>query len=123
MESENTSKYIIMVHYLSKRNGETRPLLVMPEVLRSDILEANHENMGHMGVDKTCNLIIKKYFWPRLYKEVMALMGHCVTCQAQSRKWELVPLMETDVPYFPFQKVSMNISVLTGKLFMETYIS
>lgn len=48
VKSENTSKYIIqdgIFYCLSERNEK----LVVPEVLRSDILEANHENMGHRG--------------------------------------------------------------------------
>lgn len=69
-----------MLYYMSERNGETRPLPVVPEVLRFHILEASHEKMGHMGVDKIYNMIIKKYFWPSLYKEVMVYVGRCVIC-------------------------------------------
>ena len=37
-------------------------------------------------------------------------MGSCRVCQTQSRRQKLAPLMETDIPNFPFEKVSMDIS-------------
>ena len=63
-----------------------------------------------MGIDKTYELISKYYFWPVLYNEVVGYVNSYFVCQAQSRVQEASPLMETDLPENPFQKVSMDIS-------------
>ena len=66
--------------------------------------------MGHMGVNKTYELIGRKYFWPGLYKEVTNYINSCVICQPRSSKCENAPLEETDVPSYPFEKISMDVS-------------
>ena len=66
--------------------------------------------MGHMGVDKTYELIGRKYFWLGLYKEVTNYINSCVIYQSRSSKSENAPLEETDMPSYPLEKISMDVS-------------
>jgi hypothetical protein len=51
--------------------------------LRVEILQENHDHTysGHLGVDKTYNLILKDYYWPGLQKNVMEFIKTCELCQ------------------------------------------
>ena len=69
-----------------------------------------------MGIDKTYGLISRDYFWAGLYKEVVGYVNSCLVCQTQSRAQEASPLMETDFPEYPFQKVSIDISSPYGEI-------
>ena len=60
--------------------------MFVPKALRTEILEQCHEKMGHMGIDKTHELIGRRYYWPKLYAEVAAYVGSCRVCQTQSRR-------------------------------------
>ena len=58
--------------------------------------------MEHTGIDKTYELIGRKYYWPRLFNEVMAYVANCEVCQTQGSGQRDVPLVEIGVPNFPF---------------------
>ena len=58
-------KYMVqdgLLYYLSDRDVEVRPRLYIPKLIREDLLKQIHDEMGHMGVDKTYELIDRKYF-------------------------------------------------------------
>lgn len=82
----------------------------MSKDLRSEILEQCHEKLRYMGIDKTCDLVGRIYYWPGLYNEVTNYVQSCVVCQAQSRKQEMAPLEKTDVPNFLFEQIIMDVS-------------
>lgn len=41
--------------------------LVPPEVLSASGLQSLHNDMGHMGIDRTLDLVRTRFYWPRLY--------------------------------------------------------
>ena len=43
-------------------------LLFVPEVIRTKLISRHHNDplAGHFGIDKTQNLIARKYYWPSL---------------------------------------------------------
>ena len=125
-----SGKFILddeMVYYVNERGGETNPRLYVPIGLRKEVLEACHEGMGHMGVDKTHDLISRRYFWPGLYGEVNTYVAGCITCQARSSRQDRAPLEEMDVPAYPFEKVSLDISgpygeTQRGNLYIVSFV-
>ena len=48
--------------------------VVIPSKLQNDILMAAHENLGHMGINKTYAFLHQRYFWPGMKKQ------HIHTC-------------------------------------------
>ena len=113
VEAEKAQKYLIyedILYYLSGAGEEPRMRMFVPKALRTEILEQCHEKMGHMGINKTHELISRRYYWPKLYAEVTAYVSSYRVCQTQSRRQKLAPLMKTDIPNFLFKKVSMDTS-------------
>ena len=84
--------------------------MYVSKIIRGHILKECHDKMGHLGIDKTHDPISRKYFWPKLYKEIIKYINACVICQSRSSKQNVSPLMETDIPSYPFRKISMDIS-------------
>lgn len=60
-----------------------RPIyqIVVPTKFRSKVLSCSHDDMGHLGVTKTYNHILRYFFWPRLKRDVSAYVKSCHTCQ------------------------------------------
>ena len=87
--------------------------------LQNKILEQCHYAIGHIGIDKTYELISRKYYWPSLYKQVTTYVNSCVTSQARSSRCETAPLEEMDVPAYPFEKVRLDISGPYGETMRE----
>ena len=107
------SRYLLQddrLYYISNKDEEARPRLYVLHALQNKILEQCHDAIGHGGIDKTYELICRKYYWPRRYKQVTTYVNKCVTCQAGSSRYETAPIVEMDVAAYPFEKVSLDIS-------------
>ena len=55
-------------------------LLVMPESLRALVLRHVHDEMGHLGFNKTLQQVKDRYFWPGIYTETKAYINRCRRC-------------------------------------------
>lgn len=54
--------------------------LVLPEALRPVVLSSLHNDMGHMGVERTLDLVRSRFFWPRMSADVEARIKTCDRC-------------------------------------------
>ena len=66
-----------------KRVLQYRGLLYVPEIIRSKVISRHHDDLlsGHFGIDKTRELVDRKYYWPSLRKDVENYIRGCVVCQ------------------------------------------
>lgn len=60
---------------LRSRKG-TRTQVIVPRQLRSRILKELHENMGHLGVDRTLDLARERFYWPHMQRDIEYHIGH-----------------------------------------------
>ena len=44
--------------------------LLRPEELRAFVLKNLHDDMGHMGIDRTLDLVRSRFYWPRMAVDV-----------------------------------------------------
>ena len=86
-----------------------RSRLYMRQVLRDRILEQCHEAVDHIKIDKTYEIISRKYYRPRLYKQVTAYVNSCIIRYTRSSKYAAAPLTEMDVPAYPFEKICQDM--------------
>ncbi len=56
----------------------------VPEVIRTELISRHHDDplAGHFGIDKTRELIARKYYWPSLRTGVEAYVKACNVCLA-----------------------------------------
>ena len=54
----------------------------VPEAIRTEIISRHHDDplAGHFGIDKTKDLIGRKYYWPSLRKDIEAYVKGCDVC-------------------------------------------
>lgn len=101
---------------LYKKNFEPggRPwLLVAPEDLRGEIIEACHDDpsSGHLGYSRTLARIRERYYWPRLTKSIRRYTKTCLQCQRRKTP----PLRQAGFlqpippPMAPFQQIGMDL--------------
>ncbi len=65
-----------MLHY--------QGLPYVPKVIRSELISRHHDDplAGHFGIEKTRELIARKYYWPTLRRDVEAYIKGCDVCLA-----------------------------------------
>ena len=56
----------------------------VPEIFRSEVISRHHNDplAGHFGIDKTSELIGRKYYWPSLRRDVESYVRGCDVCLA-----------------------------------------
>ena len=49
------------------------------KVIRSELINKHHDYplTGHFGIEKTCKLVARKYYWPTLQQDVKAYIKGC----------------------------------------------
>ena len=63
-----------------------RGLLYVSQLIRSGEISCHHNNylVGHFDIDKTRELIGRKYLWPSLRKDVETYVRGCDVCQTSN---------------------------------------
>jgi len=86
--------------------------LVVPGVLRSEVLHDIHESIlgGHLGVDKSLGELKERFYWPGQYNYIKQWCSTSVSCATRkpggpTRKG---PLQSVVVGY-PLQLVAVDI--------------
>ena len=91
-------------------------LLYIPPQLRKHVMQEAHEPSysGHLGVDKTCAGIKRRFWWPHVRKTVRRYITRCDECQhnkPRSHKMygEMHPIPPPDRPW-----EQMTMDLVTG---------
>ena len=86
--------------------------MVIPAEDRLTVLREAHDTpqAGHLGVEKTYHRIAIRYFWPRLFHDVMEYVRNCEVCQKTKVEQRLpVGLMGRRVVSTPWSVVAADI--------------
>ena len=77
---------------------ESKFQFVLPKTYWQQALEACHDNMGHLGIERTTSLLRDRFYWPSMTEDIE---HHVKTCprslrfKAQPEKAELNPIIAT----------------------------
>lgn len=44
--------------------------LVLPEELQAVVLQSLQDNMGHLGIERTEDLVRSRFYWPKIARDV-----------------------------------------------------
>ncbi|XP_035809415.2 uncharacterized protein LOC118471094 [Amphiprion ocellaris] len=70
-----------LLHRLSKKqSGEEVAQLVLPEVFRSTVLKSMHDDFGHLGLERTLDLIRARVYWPKMAVDIEQYIKNCGEC-------------------------------------------
>lgn len=92
-----------------QRQTTRQTQLVIPPKFRPLILNQLHEEMGHLGVERTLHLVRERFFWPHMQRDNEHHINKRCSCVKWKRPQKTVraPLMST-VTTCPFELVSMD---------------
>lgn len=69
-----------LLHRQSKRPTGEVSQLVLPAEYRANVLKAMHDELGHLGVERTTDLIRMRFYWPRLAWDIERHIKNCGEC-------------------------------------------
>ncbi|SJL16886.1 uncharacterized protein ARMOST_20416 [Armillaria ostoyae] len=81
--------------------------------LRGEIISQSHDHItaGHPGIAKTRELVQRKYWWPKIQKDVEAYVKGCETCQRTKSNTQAksAPLHPNAIPTEPWTHISVDM--------------
>lgn len=77
-------KYFALIDGLVFRKYHDKHLFVVPEKMINSIIKVYHNDMGHVGIDKTMHGIMGHYWFPCLKLRVRQYIENCVKCLSYS---------------------------------------
>ncbi|UYV63312.1 K02A2.6-like [Cordylochernes scorpioides] len=89
--------------------------ILIPKTLRKDILEKLHQ--GHFGINKCRSRAKESVWWLGISQEIERMVSSCTKC-LKERKPKHEPLMPSEFPIRPWQKVGMDLFYLNGRWYL-----
>lgn len=92
-----------------RRRTFRREQLVVPESYQPLIFKKLHQDMGHLGVERTLYLIGKRFYWPQMHQDVEHFVTKVCECVKKKKpcrqaRAPLTPILTT----YPFELVSID---------------
>ena len=123
LEENNPSKHIqkltrnyelkngVLFHKLFK-DGRVFLCLCLPQSFIEQVLLACHDDMtaGHLGTTRTIDKVRKRYYWPKMQKDIIRYVKTCVDCQTKKRPLERpAGLMTPITSQKPFERIGLDL--------------
>ena len=86
--------------------------LVLPQECRSIVLRLAHDvpMAGHLGVTKTKDRVLRRYYWPGIFKDIADYCRTCEVCQrSQPRRPARAEMIPMPLITKPFQQIAMDL--------------
>ena len=97
----------------SRQSGEaTVDQLVLPLKCRELVLHTAHTipSAGHLGKKKTIERIMRRFYWPTIYRDTADFCQSCEVCQKSSRRRAVrAPMIPLPIMDEPFSWIMMDI--------------
>lgn len=93
-----------------------RDRIVVPQVLKKEMLSRIHE--GHLGMEKCKRRSRDSVYWPGINSEIEKMVSTCEVCLKHQNKQAREPMITTDLPQHPWQKVGTDLFHFHGKEYL-----
>lgn len=90
--------------------------IVIPQQLRSDILERVHE--GHLGVNKCKERALMSVWWPGISTDIERKVAECSFCQQNRPSQRKEPLLTTVMPNRAWQRIGVDLCEQAGTRYL-----
>ena len=84
----------------------------VPTTFRNTIIQLNHdlEYAGHLGIDKTSDLVSRNFYWPKMRKDISGYVKACKTfaTKKNDRHKEYSTAVRVPVAELPWQEVQLD---------------
>ena len=88
--------------------------IVVPCSMRNEVVQTIHNSSGHPGIDRTLEMIARKYSWVGMQEYIHDFCTHCKICLENKASREAkAPLSEfVDPPSKPCQQIAFDVATL-----------
>ena len=89
--------------------------LCLPRAFRQLAMEGCHDEIGHLGIERTLDLLRDRFYWPMMIEDVTNHVHSCERCIRFKAKQERAPLQPLTASY-PMELVHMDyLTIESGR--------
>lgn len=77
-------KHFELRNGLVYRKLKDKILFYVPQKMESQVIQNCHDHLGHLGIDKTYDYILRAYWFPDLKSKVKLYIQNCIKCLTYS---------------------------------------
>ena len=81
--------------------------LVLPTALRIQVLKECYDGLGHLGIERTLDLLRDQFYWPVMTKDTTRHIQHCERCLQFKASSDRAPMENVNAAY-PMELVHMD---------------
>ena len=81
--------------------------LVLPEAFRKQALQGSHDDLDHLGIGRTIDLLRDHFYWPGMLADTTKHIKQCKRCPRFKALLEKAPMENIDATY-PMELVHMD---------------
>ena len=81
--------------------------LVLPIMFRIQALEGCHADLGHLGIERTLDLLRDQFYWPSMTEDMTRNIRQCERCLQFKASPNRAPMENVDATY-PMELVHMG---------------
>lgn len=70
----------LLYRIIHNASGKEVYQLLLPKKFRLPVIRALHDDMGHLGVERTVDLVRDRFYWPKMTQTVERYIGNCRRC-------------------------------------------
>ena len=100
-----------LLYKKAQLNGESFHQLLLPSALKTQVLHATHDNMGHQAFEKTLQLVQARCCWPGMSKDVEDYCKQCRRCVVSKAK-KVKSTMGTLLAKRPLEVLAIDFTLL-----------
>jgi len=94
-------------------NGEDKSQLVLPGVLKDQVLRSLHDSVGHQAIERTLALVKQRYYWVGMAADVGSWCRNCERCfVAKAPRPKTRPLMGHLMASKPHDILAIDFTML-----------
>ena len=81
--------------------------MVLPESFRKQPLQGCHDDLGHLRIEQTTDLLRDQFYWPGMMEDMTRHIKQCMRCLRFKALPDKAPLKNVDATY-PMEMVHMD---------------
>ncbi|KAK3566560.1 hypothetical protein QTP86_000879, partial [Hemibagrus guttatus] len=98
-----------LLYRFSKRSsGDEVCQLVLPSEFRDVVMQATHDDLGHLGQERTLDLLRSRFFWPKMSEDVEEYIKNCGECISYKTPPQRAAPLHQIVSHGPMDLVCMD---------------
>jgi hypothetical protein len=92
------NRFLLYKGRLYRRGTESQHRLYVPKARRTYMMTAAHDHNGHRGFFATKSLLVQRFWWPEMERDINQFVKTCHPCQERQKQLVRIPPTKTHTP-------------------------